>query len=127
MQLHPTLDPDHVIAERELAFAPTTEAASTSAPNRSPVTIRFRLGRPIQHAAEWYCPFEVEGFGETRVEAAHGADSVQALLLALAKLRVVLSAMALEHHGHLAFAGGSGSGLPSLFEDMTDYDEAPLP
>lgn len=104
------LEPDQVVAERDLVFEPLECG-------QPPVTVRFRLGRPTRSGVEWFCPFEVIGLGDTRVEAAYGADSVQALLLALAKLRVVLGALALEHRGRLEFAGRVGPGIPSLFEE----------
>ena len=124
MEATPQLDPKVVIAERELAFEPLdgTDSASTSSSNNFAEVVRFRLGRPVRGPHDWYCPFEVVGLGERRVEAAHGADSVQALLLALAKLRVVLAALALEHRGRLEFGGRLGPGLPSLFEDLSPTD-----
>lgn len=124
----PHLDPTSIIAERELIFEPSIERPSSPRRSSTPrVSVRFRLGRPSQGPTDWYCPFEVEGFGETRVEAAHGSDSVQALLLAMAKLRVILAAMALQHKGHLRFAGGSGCGIPSLFEDNAYEDHIDFP
>lgn len=105
------LDPRQVIAERSLRFEPGGVGGATAQ------TVSFRLYRPAQGSADWYCPFEVDGLGETRVESAHGADSVQALLLALAKLRIVLSTLAADHGGRLEFAGRNGPGIPSLFED----------
>lgn len=93
---------------------------------RSPASVRFRLGRPVKEGEDWRCPFEVVGLGERRLEAAHGADSVQALLLALAKLRVVVAALALEHRGRIAFDGRVGPGIPSLFEEPPPADEDDL-
>lgn len=110
------LHPEHVIAERELGFEPLDGSHSTQ-------RVRFRLYRPLRGPADWYCPFEVVGLGDSRVEAAHGADSVQALLLALAKLRIVLGALALEHRGRLEFGGRLGPGLPSLFDDLPVEEE----
>lgn len=105
------------IAERELAFEPHEGAGPTEA-------VRFRVGRPVRSATDWYCPFEVEGFGERRLEAAHGADSVQALLLALAKLRIRLGALALEHRGRLRHGERSGAGLPSLVDGLVGEPSA---
>ena len=115
------LTTDLVVAEREVTFEPHDAG-------RDAVSVRFRLGRPVRAAEDWMCPFEVSGLGEDRVDSAHGADSVQALLLALAKLRVVLGALALEHRGRIAFAGQLGPGLPSLFEepDLQGPDEEGL-
>jgi hypothetical protein len=101
---------ESVIAEREVEFEPSTSEGPRE-------TVRFRLGRPVEDAHEWSCPFEVLGFGERRSGEARGADSVQALLLALAKIRIVLGTLALEQGGRLRFAGRSGPGLPSLLED----------
>lgn len=105
---------DTIIAEREVSFEPQESGRSSS-------SVRFRLGRPVRGESDWYCPFEVSGLGADRVDAAHGADSLQALLLALAKLRVVLGALALEHRGRIAFAGQLGPGLPSLFEEAEPF------
>lgn len=112
MDVTPRLSQDQIVAERELLFEPRDG-------DRKPELVRFRLGRPVQGGKDWYCPFEVDGLGETRVELAYGGDSVQALVLALAKLRVVLGTMALDHDGTLEFAGRLGPGLPSLFEDTS--------
>lgn len=118
----PESELDNVIAEREVRFAPLE-------PNGAPESVRFRLGRPVEGPLDWSCPYEVIGFGETRSGSAQGADSVQALLLALAKLRVVLGTLALEHGGRLEFAGRAGPGIPSLFDDLgpeVDEDDASL-
>ena len=104
------LSPEDVIAERELAFSPYDRVQGAD-------QVLFRLGRPVETGPVWTCSFEVVGLGETRVESARGADSVQALLLALAKLRVLLGVLAADHEGHLEFAGRLGAGLPSLFEE----------
>ncbi len=104
------IDPTLVVAERVLL-------AAALDPGRPPVVVSFRLGRPIQGADDWYCPFEVLGLGPARVDAAHGADSVQALVLALAKLRILLGALAQQHGVRLEFRGRDGPGLPSLFEE----------
>lgn len=109
------LTTDLVVAEREVTFEPHEAGGE-------PVSVRFRLGRPVRGTEDWLCPFEVSGLGEDHLDAAHGADSVQALLLALAKLRVVLGALALEHRGRMAFAGQVGPGLPSLFEDPEPFE-----
>lgn len=104
-----------VVAERELSFEPLEGGPS-------PGTVRFRIGRPVERGPEWYCPFEVEGLGERQTDAAYGSDSVQALLLALTKLRVRLGVLALQHRGRLEFGGRLGPGLPSLFEPGEDDD-----
>lgn len=111
MSDQPKLDPSAIVAEREVRFDPHPDEGT------DPQPIRFRIGRPVQHAEAWVCPFEIDAFGELRAESAQGADSVQALLLALAKLRIILSALALERRGRLEFAGRLGPGLPSLFEE----------
>lgn len=104
------------IAERELAFEPLNGEPSSE-------RVRFRVGRPSEQGSEWYCPFEIHAFGERSTDAAYGSDSVQALLLALGKLRIRLGVLALEHRGRLEFGGRFGPGLPSLFDPEPEDGE----
>jgi Domain of unknown function (DUF6968) len=49
------------------------------------------IGRPRKaKTGEWICPFRIEGLGKPQLAAAHGEDSLQALLMAIEGIRVNL-------------------------------------
>lgn len=69
-----------VIAERELGVA-------SSPPRRLVV----RIGKPFQHeAGDWACETQIEGLRNGRVYQTFGVDAIQALQLALERVRIDL-------------------------------------
>jgi hypothetical protein len=61
-----------------------------------PVVVR--IGRPAEDPeGDWYCPVQITGVGDDTVYKAFGADSMQALVLALQMLRARLGAEQREH------------------------------
>ncbi|MEU4740984.1 hypothetical protein AB0G02_11045 [Actinosynnema sp. NPDC023658] len=83
------MNADDVVAERRL------EAVSPDGV-RTPVVVS--VGRPgpdpLSAHDDWRCPFRVTGLGDEVVGAAFGVDSLQALLLAVHKVRLELAARA---------------------------------
>nr|WP_233431737.1 hypothetical protein [Leptospira santarosai] len=39
---------------------------------------------------DWYCPFQISKIGLDTIKAAHGIDSIQALLLAMKMIEAIL-------------------------------------
>lgn len=72
-----------------------------------------RLGRPRRsRRAPWECPYQVVGAGNARVRVALGEDSLQALLLACARLRVELQRI------QATWLGLGVTGIPPFVPDM---------
>jgi hypothetical protein len=72
-----------VVASREYVLQKNGERA----------TIAVQIGTPALRPNEewvWYCPFTVQQDGKTQQLAADGADSLQALTLALSALDAIL-------------------------------------
>jgi hypothetical protein len=82
-----------VIAERHLELR--TAAGS--------VHVTVKLGRPAvsESGPDWMCPYEVHFGDQVRSMAMHGADSMQALQLAIASLDVDLEYGANKRSGTL--------------------------
>ncbi|TKC95253.1 DUF6968 family protein [Polyangium fumosum] len=110
------LDP---IAERELEYRDTPDA-----PVRKAV---IRIGRP-RHvppppgeedltADYWVCPYEITiEEGNVRSSHAYGADSIQALQLAISKIGVELRHL---FPGHFTMDGNSEIGFPVIDNGVT--------
>ncbi|AEB45605.1 DUF6968 family protein [Micromonospora maris] len=74
-----------------------------------------RLGKPdpdpLSHHGDWGCPFQVEGLGEDSVQTAYGVDSLQALLLAAYRVRLLLAEHAEQTSARLDWLGQPDFGL----------------
>ena len=81
-----------VIAERVLEVAGT----------RRRLTVR--LGPPRKDRGDWFCPYQLHGLGQRAVRRAYGADSFQALTLALKGIDADLTAI----DEPLTWLGGRG-------------------
>ena len=59
---------------------------------RRKIAVSIGLPRPDQQhkGVNWECPFVIEGIGRSKVQKAFGADSMQALILAIQGIRVNL-------------------------------------
>ncbi|HEX7307101.1 DUF6968 family protein [Lentzea sp.] len=57
------------------------------APDGTPFEVVIRFGAPrtdpLSDNDDWVCPHRIDGFGDGAVGAAHGVDSLQALLLSV--------------------------------------------
>ena len=102
------LDKDNVVAKRQLQLILPNEA--------TPQLVNFLISKPAFNNDEWFCTFEIQGLQEPQTGAAYGSDSVQALLLAMAKVRVILLTYALDMSASFRFEGRPGIGLPSLLD-----------
>jgi hypothetical protein len=70
---------EDIVAERVLTARDTVA-------NETNCTLRF--ARPVAAPNKgWMCQFEISGLGDTSPYAAHGLDSLQALLLAVEMAR----------------------------------------
>jgi hypothetical protein len=91
-----------VIAERRLTFKADAGWSRE---------VDVRIGRPIpdpsQPGGGWVCTYQILGLGHDRVMGIFGADSVQALLLAVHTIPAELAAFMRDpggrflHHGHV--------------------------
>jgi len=74
------------------------------------------VGMPCKYddTDEYYCPFQIVGLGRDSVNHASGADSMQALLLALKKIGAILNASEQAKSGRLYWftEGNSDLGFP---------------
>jgi hypothetical protein len=61
--------------------------------SRVEVVIRFGSPRPdpLSPNGDWLCPHQLAGLGDGEVDAAHGVDSLQALLLSVYAVRLKLA------------------------------------
>ncbi len=73
------------------------------------VVIRFGAPRPdpLSSNGDWECPHQIVGLGDETVDAAFGADSLQALLLSVYAVRLKLA----ESDGTLDWLGMPELGL----------------
>lgn len=108
-----------VTAHRKLDFEPDDGSAKKE--------VYLWVGKPVQTKSDWYCPFEVQGWQSRIIDAASGADSMQALLLAFAKLRICLMAQAMAHQGKLWFNGRPGTGLLGFGEESPNQEQEQEP
>ena len=78
-------------------------------PDGSRTEVQISIGRPFPDplpGGDWCCTFRITGLGDDTVRAAFGVDSMQALLLALVKVRLELSGSV-----RLEWLGGSDLNL----------------
>ena len=93
-----TFELGDLVAERQLMF----EAGSGETKE-----VVVRVGRPIPDAPNraWVCPYQVSGLGRDRVVGIFGADSMQALLLALHTIPAELSSFVRKLGGRFLHNG----------------------
>jgi hypothetical protein len=96
------------IAARDLVF---------TRPDGSSHPVTVQVGQPVadpEYPNSALCPFRVLGLPKAHGFVAGGADSMQALVLALEVLPDYLGAAAREHGGTLSWHGSSHLGFPHL-------------
>jgi hypothetical protein len=77
-------------------------------------SVLVRVGRPVrgEGAGEWKCPYEIAGFGRSKVVAMSGVDSMQALLLSLQVILAELDHIAKREGATFEWLGIEGAGFP---------------
>jgi hypothetical protein len=93
----------------------------------SATEIVVRVFAPRPDGAHWSCDYEIDWPEGTRKGAAHGFDSVQALLVALNFIGSELYTSDYHKAGSLAFAGswkGYGFPVPQNLRDLLIGDDA---
>src|SRR5262245_42077229 len=70
-----------MIAERELIYRPN---------KRKHIIVRLGVPRE-EEPMVWMCPFQIAGVDRSRIDRALGLDAIQALVLALEKIRIQLA------------------------------------
>ncbi|EMO73581.1 DUF6968 family protein [Leptospira santarosai] len=86
-----------VIAERKLSLKV----------GRKKQTVLIRIGKPKisnDPKMDWYCPFQISKIGLDTIKAAHGIDSIQALLLAMKMIEAILVHFQKSNPGKLDLA-----------------------
>lgn len=99
-----TFELGDLIAERRLTFEATSGETTD---------VVVRLGRPVQDDRAWVCPYQVVGMGRERVVGIFGADSMQALLLAIHTIPSELIALMRDPGGRFLRNGEPDDGFLS--------------
>ncbi|GAA2424830.1 hypothetical protein GCM10010191_41320 [Actinomadura vinacea] len=101
-----TYELGEVVAERRLETVAGNGA-------RTPVVVKLGKPQPDPLSAnqDWYCPHQILGLGENRVEASYGVDSLQAFLLGVYSLQLKLAERAETAQVQLEWAGTPDLGL----------------
>lgn len=97
-----------VIAERDF------EARDEKGARRE---VRLQIGIPRpdpKEGGDWYCPYQIVGFGDDKVSAAFGVDTVQALLSALQKAGLELDFFQKAQNSKLTWRDDEDLGLPEF-------------
>ncbi|WP_235944696.1 maleylpyruvate isomerase N-terminal domain-containing protein [Verrucosispora sioxanthis] len=109
-----------VVAERRIAVV---------LPDGGTSELVVRFGKPHPDplpGGDWCCPFQIEGLGDGAVDAAFGVDSLQAMLLAAYRVRLLLTEHAEQTAARLDWLGQPELGLrvdPGLvLQDVTTRD-----
>lgn len=81
-----------------------------------------RIGLPQRSGPDWRCPYAISGLGDVIVADSHGVDSMQAIQLAFAWIRVALAPKA---NALVWLRRGHGLGFPrQVPEDLGQELEA---
>ncbi|WP_341715868.1 maleylpyruvate isomerase N-terminal domain-containing protein [Micromonospora sp. FIMYZ51] len=94
-----------VVAERRIAMV---------VPDGGTSEVIVRFGKPHPDplpGGDWCCPFQLEGLGDRAVDAAFGVDSLQAMLLAAYRVRLLLTEHAEQTSARLDWLGQPEFGL----------------
>jgi hypothetical protein len=95
-----------VVAEREYQLQAGDQEARR-------VRLRFGKPRPFPDGASYYCVFQIDGLdGGSKTKYSGGADSVQALQLAMQMALMVLVNTDSYRSGRLTWKGSHDLGLP---------------
>jgi hypothetical protein len=94
-------DVGNVIATRELSL-----------PAGKLVTVLVGKPEKFPDTDDYYCPYQIRGFGSERVRYAGGSDAVQALELALKMIGTDLYTSKEAQAGELSWQGGKNLGFP---------------
>jgi hypothetical protein len=96
-------DIGHLIASRKLEL---TENNSTRS-----VTIKIGKPQKFVDGDDYYCPFQVIGLGDEKINWSGGIDEVQALLLALEQIGLYLIESEEYKQGKLSWVGSDKGNL----------------
>jgi hypothetical protein len=90
-----------VITQRELSLAQKTK-----------VSVCIGKPEPFPDGNGYYCPYQIIGLGDQKVQYAGGEDTVQALTLALKSVGALLYTSAEAKTGLLSWNDGGDLGFP---------------
>jgi hypothetical protein len=98
----------------ELTDVVVSRTVEAVRPDGSRTEVEISIGRPFPDplpGGDWCCTFRITGLGDDTVRAAFGVDTLQALLLALYKVRLELAERAETASVRLEWLGRSDLGL----------------
>jgi hypothetical protein len=75
--------------KRKLGRVLGTRLLHTRGSRRRMVTVRLGVPRR-QGSEEWFCPIQVSGLGNPRIQYVYGEDAIQSVELALQAVRIAL-------------------------------------
>ena len=100
-----------IVASRDLQVAGSNQRVriSIGKPERFPAE-----SEPFPVETDYYCPYQIIGFGKEKIGHAGGIDSIQALMLALERVGIELYTSAEAKSGLLSWDGAlhGNFGLP---------------
>lgn len=78
-----------------------------------PVDVIVLMGTPEKFAdhTNYYCPYQIKGFGRDKLMAIGGVDAFQAMQLALGTIRVELEVIEKDSGGRLTWERGAEGDL----------------
>jgi hypothetical protein len=86
--------------------------------NNSTRVVMIEIGKPLKFSdgEDYYCPYQIIGLGDEKVNWCGGIDEVQALLLCLEKIGICLTDSEEYAQGKLSWIGSEHSilGFPHL-------------
>ncbi|UPG93746.1 DUF6968 family protein [Luteibacter aegosomatissinici] len=74
------------------------------------ISLLIGIPRPFSDGVNYYCPFQLKGYGDERVRYASGVDAIQALILCIDIASVYLETRPETQAGRLTWLGKIGVG-----------------
>jgi hypothetical protein len=87
---------------------------------KDPVEVIVLMGKPERFPdhTDYYCPYQIKGFGRDKVMAIGGVDAFQAIQLALSTIGVELEVMSKDCSGRFLWDAGSQGDLGFPVPDL---------
>jgi hypothetical protein len=77
-----------------------------------PIVVLIGQPQPFPDYEDYYCPFQLRGYGDERIRYAGGVDAVQALELALQMIGTILYTSREAQEKRLSWNGAENLGFP---------------
>ena len=92
-----------IIASREFSLLRKDE--------KTELIVLLGKPKPLPESSDYYCPYQIKGFGREKVMAIGGVDAFQAIQLALSTIRVELEVIGKDSGGKILWEAGEGGDL----------------